>query len=224
MSLLGNVFLYDISYVGAWWFMQTYVLLTLSSKGLCKLIDRYHWLIIGVFISVIYVISYYFRMISPITINIKILQLMINAFVLYGNSLFSYVIGMLFRKYEIVSLIRSLIKRNNNIIGIFIIVFCLVFHAIIKTMAIAPLVAIIFIVGYVLLDIKGLFEKVLIFFGNHSTNIWLVHMQFYMIFFKDVVFCTNTVLGCFIILMALCILSSYIINVIMRKMNKLINV
>lgn len=25
-------------------------------------------------------------------------------------------------------------------------------------------------------------EKILLFFGKHSTNIWLTHMQFYMIF------------------------------------------
>ena len=66
-------------------------------------------------------------------------------------------------------------------------------------------------------------KKVLLFFANHSTNIWLVHMQFYAIFLKDFVFSTNTVLGCFIILLILCVMASYFINFIYNKINVILD-
>lgn len=76
-----------------------------------------------------------------------------------------------------------------------------------------------FIVSCALLKINELFRRILLFIGKHSTNIWLVHMQFYMIFMKDFVFMTDTVLGCFVIVMALSIISSYVIKYILNMIS-----
>lgn len=85
-------------------------------------------------------------------------------------------------------------------------------HMIIKTMMLAPFTGLLFIVGFLLVDLSNNFiEKILLFFGKHSTNIWLVHMQFYMIFCSKLIFATHTIVGCVAILLALCIACSYII-------------
>ena len=126
---------------------------------------------------------------------------------------------MLFRKYQVTSYIRNTISKHSNLVGLFIILISVIVHIIVKSMIIAPFTAMIFIIGYILLDIKGFKKKILLFFANHSTNIWLEHMQFYIILFKNTVFCTNTVLGCFIILLVLCLISSYFIDFINNQIN-----
>lgn len=200
-EFLGNVFLYDISYVGAWWFIQTYVLLTLSAPLLIKVVDHINKYILLFITLCIYLIAYYFRMMHVIHTHYYILNITINALVLYGTSLLLFIIGMLFRKYQTISYIRNKISNCSSVVGLFIILISIIIHIMIKSMIIAPFTAIIFIIGFILLDIKGFMKKVLLFFANHSTNIWLVHMQFYAIFLKDFVFSTNTVLGCFVILL-----------------------
>nr|WP_317999557.1 acyltransferase family protein [uncultured Faecalibacillus sp.] len=218
LSFILNAFLISTSYVGAWWFMQTYVLLTFTNSFLIKCVDNFKWYINLVVIFMIYVIAYYFRMIHSIHTQYYILNIFINMLVLYGTSLFPYVVGIIFRKYNITSMIRKSFKKHNTFIGIFIIAMCLIFHIIIKSMIVAPFISIIFIIGFSLLNLNGTIKEILLFFGKHSTNMWLVHMQFYMIFFKEIVFCTDTVLGCFIILIVLSLISSYFIFFIMKQL------
>lgn len=215
-DLLGNVFLYDISYVDAWWFIQTYVLLTLTSPVLIKLADKLNKYIACILFVVLYFITYYFRMINPIVTNYWIINIVINAFVLYGTSVFPYVIGMIFKKYSVISCIREKFASDINVMGVCIIFLCIILHAIVKSMIVAPFVAVIFIIGFSLIHFDGIIKKILLFFGDHSTNIWLVHMQFYIIFAKELVFCTDTVLGCLIILLFFSIISSFIIKQILK--------
>lgn len=221
---LGNVFLYKITYVGAWWFMQTYVLLFLSSKCIIKVIDKMNPLSISGIIFVIYVVSYYFRMMHPIVTVYPLINEFMNIAVLYGTSLFSYSIGILFRKYFIISKLRSYIIKNHNVFGMGMIICCFIIHSIIKSMIIAPFIAILFICGFSLLKLDEWLTKLLYFIGTHSTNIWLIHMQFYMIFFKDFIFQTNTVIGCFILLVTVCIGCSFFIKFLVKNMVKLISI
>lgn len=221
-DLLGNVFLYDISYVGAWWFIQTYVLLTLTSPLLIKFIDKLNKYIVCILFAFLYFIAYYFRIMNPITTDYWIINAIINALVLYGSSVFPYVIGILFKKYAVISFIREKIISYSNVIGIFIVLLCIVFHVIIKSLIIAPFVAIILIIGFSLIHFNGIIKKILLFFGDHSTNIWLVHMQFYMIFSKELVFCTNTVIGCLVILLFASIISSCVIMWIYNRTENLL--
>ncbi len=223
ITFLGNISLIKITYVGAWWFIQTYFLLMLTSKYIIKLIDKNKPFFILVISICIYFIAYYFRMMHVVHFDNVILEITRNAAVLYGTSVLSFVVGMLFYKYKLITLIRNNIKNHQSIIGGIIILLAILIHIVIKSMIIAPFTAYIFIVGFSLLHIEGIIKKVLLFFGTHSTNMWLVHMQFYSIFFKNVVFSTNTVIGCLIILLIMCIVTSYFINFIIDSINSFIN-
>ena len=216
LDLISNITLIKLTYVGAWWFLQTYVLLTVLSPLIIKAVDRIKVSIIISFI--IYFIAYYFRMIHPIQTNVWIDDVVINALVLFGTSQFPFVIGLLFYKYKIISFIRDIFHKNN-IIAFIIIMICILLHIIIKSMIIAPFIAVIFICGFSMLKFNNTMKKIFLFFGNHSTNIWLIHMQFYMIFASEIVFCTNTVIGCFIILMILCTIVSFLIDFIYDRLN-----
>ena len=151
-SLLGNLFLYDISYVGAWWFMQTYVILTLISPIIIKLIDHINELIILLMTIFIYCLSYYFRMIQPLEVSNVTFQLISNALILCGTSLLPYIIGIIFRKHNIISFIRNKINTKfNNLYGFILILVCIIIHWIIKSLFISPFVAILFVAAYALL-------------------------------------------------------------------------
>lgn len=216
-AFLGNAFLYHVSYVGAWWFMQTYILLCITSKYLIDLVDKDHNIIMLMLSLVIYVIAYYFRMIHSIYTSVNVVNYIINALVLYGTSQLSYVVGLLFRKYLVMTELKEKLN-NKKVVGIVLMLLSVILHIVVKSMLVAPFTGLIFITGFLLIDIKvPLLEKVLLFLGKHSTNVWLLHMQFYMIFFSKFIFSTHTVLGCIIILFACCTACSYIVDFIHIK-------
>lgn len=172
---------------------------------------------------VIYVVAYYFRMIHPIHISVNVINYIINALVLYGTSQLSYVVGLLFRKYFVMTKLKEKLN-NKQVVGIILMLVSVLLHIVVKSMIVAPFTGLIFITGFLLIDIKIPFlEKVLLFLGKHSTNVWLLHMQFYMIFFSKLIFSTHTVLGCIIILFACCILCSYVVDAIHSKINSIID-
>ena len=222
-AFLGNAFLYHISYVGAWWFMQTYILLCITSKYLIDLVDKDHNIIMLMLSLAIYVIAYYFRMIHSIHTSINVINYIINALVLYGTSQLSYVVGLLFRKYLVMTKLKEKLN-NKQVVGIVLMLLSVLLHIVVKSMIVAPFTGLIFIAGFLLIDIKvPLLEKVLLFLGKHSTNVWLLHMQFYMIFFSKLIFSTHTVLGCIVILFTCCILCSYVVDVVHSKINGIID-
>lgn len=213
LTFIGNAMLVQITYVGAWWFMQTYVILIFLTPLLIRIIKKYPGWIIFILSLIIYFVAYYFRMINPLTTNNLIINIITNAIILLGTSQFTFIVGMLFYKYKIISRLRNKIGKNN-LYGLGIIGLCFISRIFVKSMIAAPFTAIIFILGFVLLRFNKRVEQILVYFGNHSTNIWLVHMQYYMIFIPAVIFVTNAVIGCLIILLILCLITSYIINAI----------
>lgn len=208
-----------ITYVGAWWFLQTYVILILLTPLLIKGVKRYSSIVVFTLSLVIYFIAYYFRMMNPITTNIFIIDWISNILVLLGTSQFTFIIGMLFYKYKIVTKLRTKLGRNN-LYGLGIILLCFVSRFFVKSMIVAPFTAIIFIIGFSLLRFNQVVEKIFVYFGNHSTNIWLVHMQYYMIFVPTIIFSTNTVIGCLVILLGLCLITSYVIDYIYSVLSR----
>ena len=215
---LGNLTTFNISYVGAWWYVQTYILLLVITPVVIKLIDKCAKRTLF-FSLVVYFISFYFRIMNPFNSGYTTLDLIVRFIVLLGTCLFPFTVGMLFYKSQIISKLRSKIEKNN-IMAFFIILICLILHNLIKNMIVAPFIAILFIFGFSLINFSKICRRCLIYFGNHSTNLWLTHMQFYMIFTPHLVFCTQTVIGCFFILLGLCLITSYFINF----MNKIIDI
>ncbi|MCD7809858.1 MAG: acyltransferase family protein, partial [Erysipelotrichaceae bacterium] len=177
-DFISNFTLYKLSYVGAWWYLQIYVVLVLISPFIIKVVDKNNSIKVITLSLIIYFVTYYFRIIHPISVGIDLIDVIINFLVLFGTTQFAYVIGMMFYKYKIISNIRNHLSKQN-IIGIVLIILCLILHIIIKSMIIAPFIAILFIIGFSLLKINKGIERILIYFNNHSTNIWLIHMQIY---------------------------------------------
>ena len=133
-----------------------------------------------------------------------------------GTSLFPFVVGAIFADKKIYSFIYN--KVNNikfkNILCIVGILFMIVCHGFVQTLFVAVFTGITFIVLFNLIDKPDFLDRLLYYLSGHSTNMWLTHMFFYMVYFESLVFMPKYPLFIFIWLVILCIIPSYLINII----------
>lgn len=218
-EFLLNFFVISSSYNGAWWFLQTYIILVLFSPLLIKVIRKYNSIGLISLFGAIYLLSYVQRIKHIIEIDDSLFfNVLSNAIELVGTSLLPFIIGLIFRKEKIYSKISNrfyhlIFKNIYCIIGIFILI---IIHAFYESMVIAPFTAILFICFFNLMDKNMLFQNTLIFIGKHSTNIWLTHMFFYKTIFPELTFSPRYPVLIFLWLILLCLVTSSVINIIYK--------
>jgi hypothetical protein len=214
-----NLFILSSSYNGAWWFVQTYILLLICAPWLFKLVRNYHSIVLLLLSGSIYFIAYIQRVRQVFDLSDNtFLFMLVDAIVLIGTSQFSFIVGSIFAKERIYSRLYQKLyhMKFKNIYCSFGILSLIVFHALYESMIIAPLTAIAFICLFILMNKSKGLQTVLGFLGEHSTNIWLTHMFFYMTIFPELTFAPRYPILIFIWLLLLCIVSSYAINVIYK--------
>lgn len=214
-----NFFFISNSYNGAWWFLLTYLLLVVLSTLLYRIIKERNSVIVLSGIGSIYFISYLIRFDIFVVPDIgPIPNWFIRQGVLLGTSVLPYVFGMFFYKNSIVSKIRNKVDFSNFAIIVFsIVVFgiCIITHGIEESLILAPIYAVITVCvvclwrGRVIILLKNV--------GEHSTNIWLIHMFYYLILFDGLIFVFRYPIIIYIMMFGLCLGSSYIVNLILRN-------
>ncbi len=100
--------------------------------------------------------------------------------------------------------------------AMFLILMMIVAHGIVQSLFVAVFNGIAFIVLFNIIDKPKWLEDSLGYISKHSTNMWLTHMFFYMIYFKELVFAPKYPILIFVWLVVLCIITSNIINLIYR--------
>ncbi|WP_020062968.1 acyltransferase family protein [Bacillus sp. 123MFChir2] len=212
-----NFFVLSSSYNGAWWFLQTYIILVFLAPFLTKLVRNYNSLSLLIIFLALYLTSYIQRIKHVFDFgDYIVLNSFVNAMVLLGTSLLPFIVGSIFAKekmyLKLYSLCHNLSYKNTLcFIGI---VMLVVIHSLYESMIIAPFTAIAFICFFNLMDKSNFIQRIFTFFGNHSTNIWLTHMFFYMSIFPKLTFAPRypiIILGWLIVM---CLASSYVINFI----------
>lgn len=221
LKFLLNFFVLSSSYNGAWWFLQTYIILVFLAPLLVNLTIRYNSIIILFISGIIYLVSYVqrFRPIVDFGGN-TVLNMLVNTIVLVGTSQLSFLVGTIFAKERVYS---KLYKKfhgiaHKNALCLLAIFIMVIAHSVYESLIVAPLTAILFICFFSLMDKNILITKVLQYFGNHSTNIWLTHMFFYLIIFPEVTFAPRYPAIIFSWLLMLCLISSHVINYIYRPL------
>lgn len=129
-----------------------------------------------------------------------------------GDVIFSYMVGMLIAKHNIMSYIHPK-NISNTILLIVLFVLSIVMCVLHKAIFIVYYATVVFVIFNALKKgkwIKQLFN----FLGTHSTNIWLVHMFFYLTLFPGLVQNFKYPLFIFLGMMVICIAVSYIIKFI----------
>lgn len=223
-SFLGNLLLFRLSYNGAWWFVLTYIFLLSLSPMMMNLVQRFSIWTIFICSGIIYFISYLLRFVYKLEISNPFCLWFYTQLILIGTSQFSFLIGMLFKKYQFISKLRCVRLSHwlRNVCCILIPIAMFLFHAVVKSPIISPITGLITIVCFHTMDKPNWICRVALFFGKHSTNIWLIHMFFYLFLFKDFIFIAKYPLLILSLMLAICIVVSYGINLFYQPAVRLI--
>lgn len=208
----------DPAYNGAWWFFTTYIILVLISPIINKIVIKYNTILVVVISFIFYVIAYVQRIKGVIVLDNNILNWFIRQIALFGTSQLPFIIGSVFANKKAYSKLDNICNKikYKNILGILIIMLMIVAHGIVQTLFVAVFTGIVFICVFNLIDKSKWINSLFNYLGNHSTNIWLIHMFFYMIYFKNLVYGAKYSFLIFVWLVILCLASSYIVNLIYK--------
>lgn len=222
-NLFLNVLFIKNSYVGAFWFVQTYTLLVLSSQMIYNFIKKNSYIVTGIFSLSLYVISFVIDYFVLGKLVSNPIWYIVRAVMLFLKSQLSFVIGMIFANENIIDKNQLVSKiRENKIVVWFITVILICIRAKFAHAIFAPFSAILLIVLFGTYAWCAWAKRLLLFFGKHSTNMWLVHMQFYMIFTPRLVFGSRNVFVIMMTLIGLSVASSYMIEFLYRLVKRLI--
>lgn len=215
------------SYNGAWWFVLIYVILVLLSGPMYSMVKKYNPIIINVLFIIIYGLAYIQRMKVVINVGIVSVDSVLSILALLGTSILPFVWGMYFYKYKLFTKIRLYLNNHisNNllvVISILALIIMIIAHGIVQSLIVAPFTGLITIVLFNVVKKSEWINKIFLFFGEHSTNIWLTHMFFYAVIFKNLVFTVKYPLLILLFMLAITIGVSYVINLIYKPLRKLI--
>ena len=225
-EFLMNFFLLSKSYNGAWWFLQTYVILVFLSPVIIKLVNKNNSLIVFFISGVLYFVAFLQSVRGLIIVgNNEFILIIYNMIINFLNCQFSFIVGVIFIKESIITKIRYKLKEKAyaQLLSYMLIVFTIVMNVIIENWVIGPITAILVITTFSIIRLNEKIKCILHNISIHSTNIWLTHMFFYMIFFEDLIYMPKYSIFIFIWLIAICIATSYIINTIYKPIVKIIN-
>ncbi len=223
LNFILNACLVKSSYVGAFWFVQTYTILALLSGVIFKLVKKYsYWVVLPISL-VLYVGAFGTEYVVLGKMEVEAARLFVNALMLFMRSQFSFVIGMVLAKENMLDCSKWLSKiRKSPILPWIFLLILIAGRAVLRNMIFAPFSAVALIVLFGTYNWGKLGEKILLFFGKHSTNMWLTHMQFYMIFTPTLVFCSRNVFVIMLTLVMLSLAASYVVDWVYGDVMKLV--
>ena len=140
---------------------------------------------------------------------------------LFGDVLFGYLVGMCIAKCNVITKLKSLnIKKWILLLSV---VLISVLACIVHKGVLMPVYAVFIFVAFNIWNKGNYTIKFFDYMGTHSTNIWLVHMFFYMVLFEGLVQKLVYPIPMFVGMIVICIICSYIINFIYKKMLSLLS-
>jgi surface polysaccharide O-acyltransferase-like enzyme len=212
------------SYNGAWWFFFTYLLLVTFSGLLFRFINKSNVVVVFCIILFLYMLSFYYRVYEPDCFSFVTLNWFQMQLSLLGTSLLPFMVGALAFKLKWNTMVTNFFqqKRLNNKVVILLMFFLIVIHSIIPNFIIAPFLAIPFIFLFNQLKLPNWISYSLGYLAPHATNMWLIHMFFYMIFFNEFIYSATYVLPIFLLLLFCSMLSSVVIIQINKVVMKAI--
>lgn len=215
----------DPAYNGAWWFLTTYIILVLLSQYINKMVIKYNSLLIIGISFIIYFVGYIQRIMVPIVTDSEIINYILRQAALFGTSQLPYVVGVIFAYKKIYSKTYNIFNKVKfkNILAMSLILLMIILHGFVQTLFVAVFTGIAFIVLFNLIDKPKWLNEGLRYISKHSTNMWLTHMFFYTIYFKELVYAPKYPIFIFIWLVILCIITSYLINFIYKPIIKLLD-
>ena len=218
-KFIMSALLVETPYNGAWWYLFTYAVLVLSSPVLLKAVDKYHPLTVLAAGFVVYCAAYYvrFRMVNT--------NWFVTQFGLFGMTLFEYLIGAVCSKTHFVTWLRDRWNRVSKMVQWIVTVFLILAMLygrtkMIPTLFVAPLTGSILIALFVLWKKAKWIERIFLCVGRHSTNIWLTHMFFYLVLFRNFVYKAKYPVFIFAFMMVITLAVSVLLRRIQKPIHK----
>ena len=218
------------SYNSAWWYANTYILLVALQPLSCKFVERCPAWFTVLSTFIFYIIGYGIRFWGWGACESPALSWVITHIGLLGTSYFPYCIGMLFYKKRIISRLRQVVKthakRYTDIYicmgALLIFAVMLIMHGLVQSLFVAVFTATVTIILFCLCPLPRRVRQLLCNLGEHSTNIWLVHMFFYLSLFKNLVFCLKYPIPILLLLLLFSLVTSYLVNWLSKPILKLV--
>lgn len=217
----GNLFVYRLSYNGAWWFVLTYILLLLLSPLSALMTKKLHPLPRLTISFAIYCAAYLLRYKVQVELHSELLSRLLSEAALLGTSQLGYVAGTVCRKYRLLGKLRDYTaerRRLKTLIAVLLPSAAFFGHCVVQSVFVAPFVAAAVLISLFVSRQPKALQKTLLFFGNHSTNLWLSHMFFYMTLFDGLVFSAEYPLPVLAFELVLCLLTSFAVKLLLKAL------
>ena len=215
LKFAGNMLVVGMSYNGAWWFVSTYLILLMLSPALAALTKQINGIVLLAISLIVYFVAYIFRFNFVITLPNPSLQWLWRQTILLGTSQFGYFMGMVCRKYSVISRLREYLSGRRALrcgIVITLPLAAFVGHCVIQSAFVAPFTAAAAMIALFLAKLPSWADKTFLLLGRHSTNFWLVHMFFFSQLFPNLVFFAKFPVLVFVVMMVLCFAASMVVN------------
>lgn len=223
MNMPGNIWtflrniLLDPIYNGAWWYLYVYVFIVLISPLLLKTVktqNTFYVLLLG---FAIYCGSYYIRFKLPYT-NWLLFKVGPT-----GMTIFEYLLGAVCYKMKLFTRLYDIWKKIPAFVRVVvsaILVIGMLFGRtlVVPSLFVAPVTAMIIITLFHFWKKPCWIENAFLFIGKHSTNIWLTHMFFYAVLFKNFVYAAKIPILIFVFMMAVTV----IVSMAIKRIEKLL--
>jgi surface polysaccharide O-acyltransferase-like enzyme len=213
------------SYNGAWWFFFTYILLTLTAPLLFKILELYSTWLILTFVMLFYFVSFYFRVYNNDLFTNPYLAWFFRQIYLFGTSLFPFIFGALVMQKKWHTHVNNLFAplKYKSLIAILGICTLIFIHGIIPNFIIAPFLAIPFIFLWNQISLGEFLERFLLWLSGHATNLWLVHMFFYITYFETFIYSPKYPILIFANLLFWSVVASHSVNILYKPLINLLN-
>tara|TARA_R110000823_G_scaffold23529_6_gene70153 strand:- start:14 stop:625 length:612 start_codon:yes stop_codon:yes gene_type:complete len=195
-----------------------YLFLVFTSKPIFKFINKKPWVIVFSTLIFIYTVGFYFMVYKNNMFEQLWLNKIINIIARYCYALFPFVSGAMFYKCKDFKVLDKI--KNKNSYAILLIILIIIFHGFFPNLYFSSYLALAFVVCIIHLDFPKIVNDMLEYLSHHSTNIWLVHMFFYAIFFSKYIYYPKYVVLIFLFLVLCSLISSIIINKIYKLIIK----
>lgn len=223
-TFFGNFLLYSLSYNGAWWFITAYIFLILIYPAIEYLFKRFSIVLCLSASLAVYMIAYIIEFKLQITTDIHPVDFILNTAVRIGRTQLPFVIGIFYYKKQIITRLKN--KLSSKAIKYTAIILSVaavsLLHCKIQSLVLAPINALVVVTGFYLWNKPCWVQRVFLFLGRHSTNIWLTHMFFYLCLFPGLVYKAKEPILVLLFMLAICIVSSYFIDLIETLLRKFV--
>lgn len=227
--VMANFFAMADSINSEWWFIQTYICTMFMGTVYCIAFRKNKYFVIELF--VVFMTDVLARSFLPALQSLDEFNRLANNFfydklLTLDNPAPCFFAGITFAKFNaVVKLKEQLSKIPCSTIVSFIAVFAVMWC---RGFVLGDLFDIVYVIAFTVLvsqffdGIKPI-KKIFGYLGRHSTNIWLVHTFFCYYFLEatKIVYSTRSVWADLLILLAMSLISSIIIEFIFSKLSLL---